>query len=378
MPQLLGPERYFSESQLQQEMELLFLPGWHLGGTLSELPNDGDFMTTELLGHPLIYWRADGQINAFLNVCAHRMAMLTHKPCGSMGRLRCQYHGWEYDETGNTRKIPDAKSFRPLEPGIVGLRKFRTETVGNLFFVNLSDDGPSLREYLGPGYDLAEEISTNFWEPTGNGNREMNCNWKIYLENTTETYHAEAVHPTTLRVIPDEKTCEHTFHDDWSLLKTFGKPDNLDFLDRTANWMLRVQRDLNYHNLLIYPNIAIGKMSLFSWVDEALPDGPNRMKIVARGFSHTGRPGILPRIARPLVRRWGNKFFTKLVSEDAAVLPDVQTGLTSPVQPKGGLISTREERVFEFQKYIQRTTSPDDGVGKPDLTSPFVTEHVQS
>ena len=42
-----------------------------------------------------------------------------------------------YDETGNVRKIPDARAFRPLEPGMLGLKRYHVETCGRLVFVDL-------------------------------------------------------------------------------------------------------------------------------------------------------------------------------------------------------------------------------------------------
>ena len=68
------------------------------------------------------------------------------------------------DSEGETKRIPDAKSFRPFKKGMVGLKKFRTETVGQLIFVNLNDDGPGLKEYLGPLYAECERMYSDEWE----------------------------------------------------------------------------------------------------------------------------------------------------------------------------------------------------------------------
>lgn len=358
LPQVLAPEAYTSPEFHQREIDKLFLPNWFFVGATWELPKDGSFFTREILGHPIIVWRINGENRAYLNVCAHRMCMLTHKPAGEMPKLKCQYHGWEYDETGNTKRIPDAKSFRPLENGLLGLRTFRCETVGQTIFVTLNENAPSLREHLGPGYEMIEQITAPHWEPNGCGDRVMECNWKIYLENTVESYHAECVHPTSLVTYPPENECFHTFGPKWSLLRTAGKPDNLDRMDVFAHKWLGVTRDPDYYNMLVYPNLAIGKMPLFSWVDQVIPEGPGKLRIIARGFTQTGlNKNVRSRIMKYFVRKFGGKFLAQLVREDSAVLPDVQRGLRSPLQPKGGLISAREERVFHFQKYIDGAVS---------------------
>src|ERR1700722_11125229 len=115
LPQILPREAYFSRQWLDREIESVFLPAWHLVGLTSELKREGDYFTCSLFGRPLIVCLLDGEFRAFLNVCAHRFALLTSKPCGNNPTLRCQYHGWEYDSQGRTRKIPDAPNFRPLE-----------------------------------------------------------------------------------------------------------------------------------------------------------------------------------------------------------------------------------------------------------------------
>ncbi|MEN2576265.1 Rieske 2Fe-2S domain-containing protein, partial [Acinetobacter baumannii] len=68
---------------------------------------------------------------------------------GNAPRLRCQYHGWEYDSRGAVCKIPDAACFVPVRRGSERLTALRVATLGALVFVSLSEDGASLEEHLG-------------------------------------------------------------------------------------------------------------------------------------------------------------------------------------------------------------------------------------
>ena len=356
LPQILQPEHYTSSETMREEVEKLILPGWHLACSVFDLPNEGDFLTFELLGTPLIVWRHEDEFYAFLNVCPHRSCMLTSQESGCLPKLKCQYHGWEFDCSGNVGKIPDARNFRPLKPGMLGLRTFRTARAGHLVFVTLNDDAPSLPESLGPGYEMLQENCGGEWLPLFSGEREVEANWKVYIENTIETYHVEAVHPTTLRKIPDAETCEHELYDQGSKLLTHGKEEQLDWLDHTVHRLVGKQNDGKYHNLVCYPNFGMGKMSLFSWVDEVLPISPHRMKIVARSFVYAGRSDSWLRpIMFRVLRRWAMNFFSQLVEEDTVVMEAVQRGQSARFRPLGGLISAREERIFAFQKYMQTT-----------------------
>ena len=111
---LLRPEHYTSEEQYCAELRHLFHPAWHPLAVKADLAKPGDFLTFDLLETPILIRNFDGELRAFLNVCPHRHSKLTEKPRGNAERLRCQYHGWEYNADGHTGKIPDAKAARAL------------------------------------------------------------------------------------------------------------------------------------------------------------------------------------------------------------------------------------------------------------------------
>src|SRR5262249_11899476 len=115
LQQLLRPDQYVSDSQYRDELDRVFGPAWHLVATTPDLARPGDFVTADLLGHPLLLRNMEGEIRAFLNVCPHRHSRLTDVARGSSPRLRCQYHGWEFNAEGRTGRIPDAQSFRPFD-----------------------------------------------------------------------------------------------------------------------------------------------------------------------------------------------------------------------------------------------------------------------
>ncbi|MBW3541526.1 MAG: Rieske (2Fe-2S) protein, partial [Planctomycetes bacterium] len=187
LPQLLSPGDYSSPEQHARELETLFRPGWHLVGTKSDLPREGDFLTLELLGYPLLVWRCEGRFQTFLNVCPHRFSRIAKDACGTAReKLRCQYHGWEFDCDGNTRKIPDAQSFKPMTKGALGLKRYRTQTAGQLIFATLSDDAPPLEDYLGPGFDVAEELCSDDRRLAATLDYDVPANWKCKCENSLE------------------------------------------------------------------------------------------------------------------------------------------------------------------------------------------------
>ena len=91
-----------TEGISHEELENLFLPAWHPVATVGDLAKPGSFLTFDLLETPILIRNFDGELRAFLNVCPHRHSKLTEKPCGNTERLRCQYHGWEFNQDGHT------------------------------------------------------------------------------------------------------------------------------------------------------------------------------------------------------------------------------------------------------------------------------------
>ncbi|MBW3541525.1 MAG: aromatic ring-hydroxylating dioxygenase subunit alpha [Planctomycetes bacterium] len=357
LPQLLDPAAYTSDDSLAREMQRLFLPSWQIVGTTTDLAHDGDFLTCELFGRPLIVWNSGGEYHTFLNVCPHRFARLTDKPCGHTGgRLVCQYHGWEFDCGGDTKKIPDAQSFKPMTRGALGLEKYRTETVGQLIFVNLSEHAPSLAEALGPAYEAAQELCSAEQRHFFTMDLPVAANWKTKIENALESYHVDLVHPTTFGRTPEAERCTHELAD-WG--STFASHEPCEqLLDRLVHRLIRREPDLEYKHWLVFPNLMFGKMRLFAWAEAILPVSPGKMRIRTWFFCYRGRSGgIRSRLLGRAMSRWGRKFFTKVSYEDAGILPEVQRGLAAPERPSDGVISIREERCWHFQEYVKGMTN---------------------
>ena len=365
-PQILSRDSYTSEETLQKEVDTLFLPAWHAVALKSELPKNGSYVTLEIYGRPLILWRCDDQFHCFLNVCSHRYSKLRSDACGTCERLRCQYHGWQYDETGNVRKIPDAKSFRPLKQGMLGLKKYRLETCGELIFINLTDEGPTLREFLGDMYATYEEWFSPEMHTAIVLNRPIQANWKCLVENALESYHTTEVHPKTFGESPSEEDCEHKLEDWGSSLKVdFSQEKSFRAsLDTFGHWLVGRERTPEYHHIAHYPNVMIAHLSLYRWVECVIPVSPSSSISVIRLMCHVGQKRQLRRLwNRYLISRWANDFLCQVGDEDAQVMTQVQQGLSSIDQPLGGLISTREERVYHFQNYVDRAVN--GGSGQP-------------
>ncbi|OWK39365.1 aromatic ring-hydroxylating oxygenase subunit alpha [Fimbriiglobus ruber] len=327
---LLRPDQYMSERQYRTELRHLFDSTWHPLATTRDIAKPGDILTFDLLETPILIRNFDGELRAFLNVCPHRHSRLIDKPKANSERLKCQYHGWEFDQEGRTGKIPDARAFRPWDRENACLRRFRLETCGELVFVNFSDNGMSLREWLGP---LWETWSAGFggdyryattWE------QDFPCNWKVVLENSLESYHIPQVHPKTFKEYPEESNSWHVLDPQYSTFRTMA-PD--DWLNRRLSWAVRqlgVPVTNEYWHHVRHPHVTFASLDIHRMMMCVFPISPTACRYRSIVYTLRGRrrnplAWALAHCLRPAVVAVGKKVF----AEDGAIYEGVQRGLAA-------------------------------------------------
>jgi phenylpropionate dioxygenase-like ring-hydroxylating dioxygenase large terminal subunit len=351
MQHLLRPEHYLSEAQHRRELRHLFRPAWHPVATVDDLARPGDFLTFDLLETPFLVRNFDGELRAFLNVCAHRHCRITDQARGHAERLRCQYHGWEYDRDGATGRIPEARTFRPWDREHACLTPFRVATCGDLVFVHLGEGGGTLREWLGPLGDVWQRYGGEFrhaatWE------HDFPCNWKVVLENSLESYHIPEVHPRTFRKFPDETNSWHELTDHFTSFKTVLPPWELPRLTQTG-----IVRGLGgtltheYWHRVRHPHTTGSSLDSNLMMQCVFPTGPTTCRYRSIFFTLRGtRGGPLGWALARSLRVFATAVARRVIGEDASIYTAVQRGLRASPYP--GVIGTREERVYQFQKYV--------------------------
>jgi phenylpropionate dioxygenase-like ring-hydroxylating dioxygenase large terminal subunit len=199
------PYRVMSDSEIYRlEQERIFRgPVWQYLCLEAEIPESGSFRTTMIGETPVIVARnKDGAIHAFVNRCAHKGALLCLEACGKRQGFTCVYHAWTYDLTGALRSVAfqkglNGKGGMPPDFQLAdhGLEQVRTVVFEGLIFGTLSQATPAFEEYLGPA--MAAQIRRVFHKPVevlGYYHQVMHNNWKLYMENSRDPYHATILH----------------------------------------------------------------------------------------------------------------------------------------------------------------------------------------
>jgi anthranilate 1,2-dioxygenase large subunit len=190
----------------RKEQERIFQgPSWHYLALEVELPEPGDFRTTKIGDTPVVITRDnDGEIYAFENRCAHRGALICLDTHGKGKKdFSCVYHAWTYDRQGNLKGIAFKDGVKgqggmpdTFRMGDHGPRKLRIAILHGLIFGSFSEDVPPIEEYLGDEISSRIERVLGGRKPVvlGRVTQALPNNWKLYMENVKDSYHASILH----------------------------------------------------------------------------------------------------------------------------------------------------------------------------------------
>lgn len=170
----------------------------------AELAEPGDFCATFIGEQPVLVTRDhDGEIYAFENRCAHRGSLIAMEHYGNAQDFTCVYHAWTYNLQGDLTGVA-------FEDGIGGKggmgpgfckaahspRRLRLANVHGLIFGSLNNDVPEIEEYLGQEILDSIERVLGGRKPVvlGRFTQTLPNNWKLYMENTKDSYHASILH----------------------------------------------------------------------------------------------------------------------------------------------------------------------------------------
>jgi len=195
---------YTDQDTYDREQERLFKgPTWQYLCLEVEIEKPGDYVSTSVGEVAVMVTRSEaGNINAFVNRCVHRGNLLCMEKRGNVRKFTCMYHGWTYDlegqltgvafEDGVQGKGGMAPEFRKDEHR---LQRLRVAVLGGLVFGTFSDSVADLETWLGP--DVVRGLTRVMNRKPhllGRNTQILPNNWKLYIENVKDTYHASILH----------------------------------------------------------------------------------------------------------------------------------------------------------------------------------------
>ena len=145
------------------------------------------------LGCDIVLWRdSHRKIHAHDDRCLHRGAKL------SVGKvvndeLRCAYHGWCYDTSGQCTTIPTSKTAQAKLAPRLRLRQFDTQERAGLVWAYFSEDESVSTPPLVIPEELEDRAYSGFICEA-----EWGANWILILENLADPMHGPFLHGQSL------------------------------------------------------------------------------------------------------------------------------------------------------------------------------------
>ena len=276
------------------EIKHIFEGNWIYLAHESQIPNKNNYFTTTMGRQPIIISRSKtGELNAFLNACSHRGAMICRHKRANKATFTCPFHGWTFSNAGKLLKAKDPdgagypESFN--QNGSHDLTPVaRFESYRGFLFGSLNADVLPLQEHLGEAakiIDMIVDQSPDGLEVLrGSSSYIYDGNWKLQTENGADGYHVSSVHwnyaattsrrkdasePDNVRAMDAGSWAKqgggfYSFaHGHLLLWSRWANPEDRPLYERReelieqfgtnrADWMIGMSR-----NLCLYPNVYL-------------------------------------------------------------------------------------------------------------------------
>ena len=361
----LPNECYTNKEYLAYEKDKVFCDNWTAIGVGSSIPNPGDAKPYNLLGTPLFLIRDKNMdIRVFHNVCSHRGFKLLDKSCSLKNVLRCPYHSWSYDFSGNLIATPhigglNKHQSEKFDKSKSNLKQIKSKIWMDIIFVNINSNAINFEEYIKP----LEQRWSKFIKKKdqelivhsddyGYFNLDVKCNWKFAIENYCESYHLPTIHPELNKVsnINDHYHIQglpNRFAGQGS--KKYEQPikGNKKF-DTFPNWDKDMLKNSEY--IALFPNVMIGLHIDHFYVFWLEPLAINKTKEHMQVY-YIGNDSANGDELKEL-RKENLRFWKGVMLEDVSAIEGMQDGRNSPVYNGGNFSPVMDQPTHQFHKWV--------------------------
>ncbi len=204
-------QRYVDQDYMAREWRRVWQKSWLLAGLVSDVKDPGDYFVFDLGREQILITRTrQGSIQGFYNVCQHRGNRLVTTERGHADTFRCAYHAWTYNIDGELTIVPYEERFaRGVPCAERSLRKVHTQTWAGFVFISMDAQPVSLEEYLGPVAAMLAPYRFEHMTLIEDQTVHLECNWKAVVDNFSELYHVDFLHPQHKRMVD---CCNDTVH----------------------------------------------------------------------------------------------------------------------------------------------------------------------
>ena len=352
---MLPRDAYVSPRVFAFEQERFFAGSWTCVGREGDLEGTGAQRAVKVGRAGVLLARGtDGKVRAFANTCRHRgHELLGIGEATSRRTVLCPYHAWTYDLDGTLRVAPGFREHSDFRPDEHGLVELPLESWHGFLFVNGSGDAPPFAEHVGALDDLVAPYRPERLVSLVSHAYDLDCNWKVILENYHECYHCPLIHPELCQVSPPASGDNFELDGAWvggtMDLKDHAATMSLDgHSDGVPIPGLDGERLRTVAYLGLFPNLLLSLHPDYVMTHLVEPLAADRSHVICTWYfppEATEQPGFDPGYAVD--------FWDTTNRQDWSACESVQRGMTSPhFQP--GPLAPAEDAVYHVVTMIAR------------------------
>jgi choline monooxygenase len=355
---------YTSHDDWLKERDTVIAQTWAGLGFSSDIAEAGSVYPITFMGLPLVMVRDQhGRARVFHNVCRHRGMQLVAEAGDAGLVIRCPYHKWGYDLSGQLKTTPniggmgvhEVAGFDCADHTLTGVRC--DESMG-VVFINLSGTAPTLSEHLEPLLSRWRDLAGSkfdqqlFADTTEHGSMELvlNSNYKLAVENYCESYHLPFVHPDLNTYSPLDAhynlTVDPLASGQGTRVYDLTRGDS-EPLPQFSEWDSERLKTAEY--LSLYPNVLLGIQADHFFVillmSEAVDQTRERLQFYYANTAATD--GAYRARRESLHAAWSSVF-----AEDISVVEGMQRGRASPAFDGGLFTPLMDVPTHHFHQWL--------------------------
>lgn len=350
------PNPHYIDSQVfNEEKHAVLFSSWSGLAVTADVPDIGDAVPLTFVGMPLLVIRdKSNTVRVFQNTCRHRGMILVEEPRKIEGAIRCPYHSWCYSTEGRLVSTPHVggpgqNTHESIDRDLLGLIEVPSHIWRDVIWINI--DGTAL-PFEDANADLIARWA-EFDKPLYHGGAdsafqlEVECNWKLAVENYCESYHLPWVHPG----LNSYSRLEDHYHiekpDSYSgqgtlvyrQLKAADGQVFADFEDVGEKWNEAAEY------ITVYPNVLLGVHRDHAFAIVLVPESTERTVENIHLYYATPKTNDAMRAAN--TEQW------KLVfEEDIFVVEGMQKGRHSPNFDGGRFSAVMDSPTHCFHAWV--------------------------
>ncbi|MDE0044486.1 MAG: aromatic ring-hydroxylating dioxygenase subunit alpha [bacterium] len=332
----LPGECYTSEDFFRREVKTIFMKCWNFIGREDRVPEPGCYFSLDFVGVPVVIVRGrDSRVRAFANTCRHRGARVVSGE-GRCHTFSCPYHAWTYAvDDGRLIGAMDMDETAGFDRKDFGLIELNLEIWAGFMFLNFDSEAEPLESWLGDLPQILAPYDLDAMVTTRRVTYDLDCNWKVYVENAMESYHVPTVHQQTIQKQKRDHNPPIPAHGQYCGLFTRHKGSRA-LLEGMKGFphipTLEGRSAEGTHYILLYPSTMFGLTYDCMWWLELHPLSAGKTRLIVGSCfpESTARRGDFAELAPNYYERWNQS-----IVEDNDVSNLQQIGLGSPFVAPG-------------------------------------------